>query len=126
MRNALRAGPKMLLRGLTTADHRELWAAIHAMIPPFALLILVDCAAILLALAVGSASRANPVGQFILIGSVTAALLGLAIAWGRGGWRFVSFTALCTAPLYVLWKIPMYARFAIRGAPQHWRRTDRR
>ena len=58
------------------------------------------------------------------------ALLGLAVlaimlAWLREGRDFISGGALARAPLYVLWKLPMYFGLARRGTPSEWLRTGR-
>jgi hypothetical protein len=125
LQNALRAGPRALARSIARGDARGLWAAIDMMIPPFALLILIDVAMLLAVAAGGFLAGAETWPLFSLAAAVSATIGGLALAWLAGGRRFVTLGALMRAPLYVAWKVPMYAGFARRGAPKDWHRTDR-
>ncbi len=51
-----------------------------------------------------------------------AALVGAA--WARKGRGYVSLATLFRIPLYILWKLPIYARMLTR-AERGWNRTDR-
>jgi cellulose synthase/poly-beta-1,6-N-acetylglucosamine synthase-like glycosyltransferase len=123
LRNALQKGPRMLVRSLARGDLRESWAALDVLIPPFALLLLLDVGALLLSLVVATATGASMAPALVLAGSLGLAVIGLAAAWASGGSRFVSLSGLGRAPLYVLWKLPMYLGLARRGAPKEWLRT---
>ena len=125
LRHALRSGPPMLLRSLASGDIRGLWAAINVMIPPFALLILLDFAVLVLAALAAwlTGARLWPVA---LLGiSILLAAIGLSAAWLSGGSRFIRLSALVRAPFYLAWKLPMYLRFAREGGPREWTRTSR-
>ena len=125
LQNAVRVGPRMFATALRSTDGRLLWSAIDVIIPPFALLILLD----LLTLSVAAgltwlvSARAWPL--LGLSGGLLLALFALGCAWARGGSRFVSLASLCRAPFYVAWKLPMYIGFARHGAPKEWVRTGR-
>jgi hypothetical protein len=51
--------------------------------------------------------------------------VALVCALAAGGSRFITLAGLCRAPLYVVWKLPMYLDLARRGAPKEWQRTGR-
>ena len=125
LQNALRVGPRMLGKSVLDRDIRGVWAALSAMIPPFALLIVLDMlVAVFAAMVTWSVSASVwPLG--VLVGSLIASLTALGLALGAGGSRFVSGSTLLRAPLYVLWKIPMYLAFARGGTPKEWLRTGR-
>jgi cellulose synthase/poly-beta-1,6-N-acetylglucosamine synthase-like glycosyltransferase len=123
--NALRVGPAMLGRSLARADIRAVWAAIDIMIPPFALLILLDLTVLLFTAAFTVLSRASLWPVSLLGGALALSILALIFAWMAGGSRFVSLGGLTRAPFYVAWKLPMYLAFARRGAPKEWQRTGR-
>ena len=125
LRNALFVSPRFLLQSFRRGDAAGVWAAINLMIPPFALLILIDMLALAAATILSWRSDASYWPAFILAGSLFAAIAGLALAWASGGHRFVSARSLAQAPLYVLWKLPMYIGFLRKGAPDEWRRTQR-
>jgi cellulose synthase/poly-beta-1,6-N-acetylglucosamine synthase-like glycosyltransferase len=125
LQNAIRVAPGILLRSLAQADARSMWAAISLMIPPVALLVLLD----LVLLGVGGAatwlSGASPWPLLILAGMLAFAGLALALVWRTGGSRFVSWQGLARVPLYLAWKLPLYLGLASRGAPKQWTRTRR-
>jgi len=125
LQNALRAGPPFLIRSIVRADLRGAWAAINLMIPPFALLLLLDFLALLLAVAVGWIAGASQWPALALATTIFLACIGLTLAWYAGGSRFVTIGGLARVPFYLLWKLPLYLGFARGGAPKEWLRTGR-
>ena len=125
LHNASHVAPGLLLRSLGRLDGRGAWAAINLMIPPFALLIVVDLVGLIAAAAIAFLTGADQWPVLLLGGSLCAAAVGLFLAWASGGSRFVSARSLSRAPLYLLWKLPMYIGFALRGVPKDWVRTRR-
>jgi cellulose synthase/poly-beta-1,6-N-acetylglucosamine synthase-like glycosyltransferase len=123
LQNAIRSGPRLLIRNVVRCDARGIWAAINVVIPPFALLLLLDFAVLLFCclgmLWIGAA--AWPL--ILLAGSVTLASIGLIAAWALGGSKFVTLRALAEAPFYLGWKLPLYLGLVRRGAPKEWLRT---
>jgi len=115
----------LLLRSLGRLDGRGAWAATNLMVPPFALLIFVDLIALIAAAAITWLTGADQWPMLLLGGSLCAAAAGLFLAWASGGSRFVSARSLSQAPLYLLWKLPIYIGFILRGVPKDWVRTRR-
>jgi len=126
LQNATRVGPAMLGISLAKGDLQGLWAAINTMIPPAALLILLDLAALLVAAVLALITKSSAWPLLTLLAAILGAFAGLGFAWRAGGWRFVSLRGLARMPFYMLWKIPMYFTFARHGAPKEWERTGRR
>jgi hypothetical protein len=116
----------MLGISLAKGDLQGLWAAINTMIPPAALLILLDLAALLVAAVLALITKSSAWPLLTLLAAILGAFAGLGFAWRAGGWRFVSLRGLARMPFYMLWKIPMYFTFARHGAPKEWERTGRR
>ena len=125
LQNALRTGPGMLLRSVRRGDARGTWAAIDVLIPPFALLLTLDFGALVSAALVIWLTSAAQWPLLVLGISIALAGGGLVLAWINGGSRFVSLSGLARAPLYLLWKLPLYLGLIRRGAPQEWVRTNR-
>jgi cellulose synthase/poly-beta-1,6-N-acetylglucosamine synthase-like glycosyltransferase len=122
LQNAILVGPQLLAGTIRRGDVRGTWAAINVIIPPFALLLLLDVAVLALgAVAVWFGAAIWPL--IALAGSIALAGAGLIAAWLSGGSRFVSLRGLAQAPLYIVWKLPLYLGFARRGAPKEWLRT---
>lgn len=125
LQNAARTGPQMFAKAVVSASPHLLWGAIDLMIPPFALLILLDVTAACILGALTWLASAQLWPLLCLWGALLLALSALACAWRCGGSRFVSLRSLARAPLYVAWKLPMYVGLARRGAPKQWVRTER-
>lgn len=113
----------LLWSGIRRGVLAEFLLGCHLIVPPLALLLLVTGFAVV-ALGIGAALGAS-VGPAILLGvGLLATLCVTAIAWLHGGRRWLTGSALMRAPLYVLWKLPIYLRF-LRGRETEWRRTPR-
>jgi len=125
LQNALKVGPAMLRASLVRGDLRGMWAALNTMIPPFALLLLMDGLALVVAAVLSWLIGAGAWPAILLAAAVLVALAALGLAWATGGSRFVTAGSLARAPLYILWKLPMYLSFARHGTPKDWNRTDR-
>jgi hypothetical protein len=52
------------------------------------------------------------------------AVTATGLAWRREGRSTLSLAALARAPLYVLWKIPLYVGF-VSSRQREWNRTRR-
>ncbi|OYW46176.1 MAG: hypothetical protein B7Z08_00275 [Sphingomonadales bacterium 32-68-7] len=114
----------LLASGLKRGSRAEVLLALHLLVPPLALLLMLAGAALggaaVLALAGGSV-----VPALVLAGLLGLALLLVLAAWVAGGRAYLSGGALLRAPLYVLWKLPVYAGF-LRKRKVGWTRTPRR
>ena len=119
-----KTAPTALIRSLRRADVRGLCAALDLCIPPLALLVMLNGAALLLALlSMVLGGTAWPAIVQIIIGILAA--VAVALAWLKEGRRFASAAILLRLPFYVLWKLPMYVGLARSGVPKDWLRTGR-
>jgi len=125
LQNSLRVGPMFLVRSLAHGDFRSVWAAVNLMIPPIALLIFLDCLALIAAAFALPFVEVKAWPILMLSSAIALACLGLICAWRAGGARFVTFGTLVRVPLYILWKLPIYAGLVREGAPKSWLRTER-
>jgi glycosyl transferase family 2 len=124
LRTALRSAPQAIWNGLRRGDLRRAFGGLDLLIPPLALLALLN-AAVLIAggLLILLGARWWPVAAQIAI--LAAAALLVFIAWLREGREFISLAALARLPLYVAWKLPLYLGLGRKGAPRDWLRTGR-
>jgi len=123
--SAARWVPRMVVRSLGRGDLGGLWAAIDLLIPPLALLVTLDVAA-LLAAALLHAFVGGALWPLLALAAALAfAGIALAIAWAAGGSRYVTLGGLARIPVYLLWKLPLYAGLARKGSPKEWVRTRR-
>lgn len=113
-----------LVPGLLSAGRWPLfWMGLHLLVPPLALLGMIDAMAlILLGVLVAAGATALPLG---MLAAVTAALLLLLLlAWARFGRAQIGAGQLLALPLYMAWKLPIYIAALLRPE-RHWKRTDR-
>jgi cellulose synthase/poly-beta-1,6-N-acetylglucosamine synthase-like glycosyltransferase len=123
LQSAWSAAPQVLRHSLSASDARGFWAAINLMIPPLALLVFLDLAALLVATVLAWLVPVEKWPPLVLGASLLLACIGLVLAWAAGGRRFVTLSALARIPLYVVRKLPMYVGFVRGGAPKDWIRT---
>jgi cellulose synthase/poly-beta-1,6-N-acetylglucosamine synthase-like glycosyltransferase len=120
----LKAGPPMLSRAIGSMRLSCLFLAADMMVPPLSLLILV------LLVQVAASSAAFLWGQrilWLLAGLASLGLLSLALvgAWACYARRFLPARILLSIPVFLLAKLPVYARFVL-DKQKTWVRTDRR
>lgn len=120
---ALRMAPRLIGLGIAKFSRPELALGAHLLVPPLALLFAVT--SLVLVAVVGLALLTGYWGPaFALLVGLSAASCATFLAWWRVGRAWLSPAALLRAPLYILWKLPLYARFLI--APEsRWVRTPR-
>lgn len=119
----LRFVPRLAWHGLSKLRVKLIALALELGVPPLSLLVaglsvvIVACAA--LGLFGGSWV------PLIVAGSACALLtLGVFLGWARFGREVISLSTLLTVPIYLVWKLPMYAKFLFK--PQkRWVRTVR-
>ncbi len=117
-------GPRLLTAGLRRRRIDLCAMALDIMVPPLALLVVAMVG--LLPVTGGAwALGASALPFLINLLSLGLVTVAVACAW----WRFARHTvpahALAAVPAYVLWKIPLYLGFALRGRHKTWERTAR-
>jgi cellulose synthase/poly-beta-1,6-N-acetylglucosamine synthase-like glycosyltransferase len=125
LQTSLRRGPRMLARGLRRANPKAILAALDMLVPPLALLALLNALLLVIGSLLTWVSGAAwwPIGAQLLI--IAAAAVAVLAVWWRHGREFISFGVLARLPVYVLWKLPLYLRLGRSGAPRDWLRTGR-
>ena len=99
-------------------------AALDLSVPPLALLVLINVAAIVVALV--GVFRRRRFGQMIIqlvVGAVAVVAIVLACGLVKAGASHPR--ERCCDCLYVIWKLPMYVGLARREVPKEWLRTGR-
>jgi cellulose synthase/poly-beta-1,6-N-acetylglucosamine synthase-like glycosyltransferase len=120
----LGTAPRLLARGLATADAGLLALALDAAVPPLALFVMLQgavttgCVALVL-------FGGSPVPLAIALCGGALLSVGLGAAWLAHGRAVLPPSTLLQIPRYVLWKLPLYGSFAKRGMHREWERTER-
>ncbi len=110
--------------GLRTRNRQLLLLGLHLLVPPLALLLAVSGSAALMLSAAAILLHVTPLPALLLLTSVGLTMFGVFLAWLAGGHRWLRTSALMVAPLYVIWKLPIYVRL-LSGRRAGWVRTDR-
>lgn len=120
---ALRTAPRLIAGGLAGGSRAQLALGAHLLVPPLALLFAIS--ALTLAPLAGFGLLSGRWGPaMVLLAGMVAACGATLIVWLREGRAWLTGDALLRAPLYVLWKLPLYAGFLF--APEkRWVRTRR-
>ena len=122
---ARKAAPELIFGGLRGFELKTVLRGLDLLIPPLALLALINVAALLVTCILAVAAATGWTAATVIAGTGLLIALALLAIWWREGRQCLSAAALVRLPLYVLWKIPMYAGLAKKGAPTEWLRTGR-
>lgn len=116
-------GLRALGAGLVSGKGKLFRLGLHLLVPPLALLL--SAALSVLAL-LGAAALVTGywLAFWCLAIAIAVAIIAVLVNWIIGGRKWLGFVALLRLPLYVVWKIPVYLRFA-RGRRAAWTRTER-
>jgi cellulose synthase/poly-beta-1,6-N-acetylglucosamine synthase-like glycosyltransferase len=123
LRNAARHGVPAIVGGLARGSRHRLALGAHLLVPPLALLFLVAGLALAPALAL-AIWGGNVAPAAVLGGALGLAVSLTGVAWYLLGRETLSLSALARAPLYILWKVPLYFGF-FASRQTEWNRTRR-
>lgn len=115
--------PRLLGEALRQRRWKLALMALDLAIPPLSLLMLLWLGVVAIAVAWGYFSAMwVPAGLLITAGG--GLLAAILMAWVRFGRESLSLQQLLRVPLYILWKIPLYAQFLLKPQSK-WVRTHR-
>ncbi|MDH3625240.1 MAG: glycosyltransferase [Myxococcales bacterium] len=120
----LQHGPRLVWAGIARRRPSLVFAGADLMVPPLAML--VGSLSFLLTIAAVVFAFGGPINPLALSGaSLALVVLGVMIGWARYGRKVLPFRYLLLAPLYMLWKMPLYLSFVTGGRERDWKRTPR-
>lgn len=116
--------PKLLFAAVVKRDLNLLSMALDTCVPPLTLLLMLQVIASVAA--GGWYLFSGTVAPLMIATSLLATLLAaLSLAWYQYGRQSISAVDLGKAATYVLWKIPLYIKFAIARQTE-WVKTERK
>ena len=120
----LNFGPR-LMREACRQRRPDLAAlAADLIVPPLALLIVLLFATGLLA-APAAFAGASIMPLSIILADIGLVAVATMVAWAKYGRSLVPISGLLLAPVYLAWKVPIYAAFFFRRRQTEWVRTSR-
>jgi cellulose synthase/poly-beta-1,6-N-acetylglucosamine synthase-like glycosyltransferase len=118
--------PRLIAAGVVKRRPALLGLGLDLLVPPLALLVILQVA--ILVLAIGAASFGAV--SFLPTGLATVGLglVGSAVvaAWTVFGRRTLPFRHLLFVPFYLVWKVPLYLALLLKGRQRSWERTARK
>ncbi len=121
----LRYVPQLLTTGIAKKKVRLLALAADLAVPPLSLLCVGLAMVWSLTLGAWAVFGVGQLAFFIASGSLGLVALAVACAWWGFGRTVIKGKTLLMAPLYVMWKLPLYLTFFLRKRQQTWVRTER-
>lgn len=113
----------LIADGIGKRNRAMFWLGLHLCVPPLALLIAATTGVLaVLAVLIALGAPVAPFAALAATGGLAA--LAIVLAWLKEGRAVLSAGALVQAPLYVLWKLPIYFKL-LTGGRSGWRRTPR-
>ena len=112
--------PGLLLDGLRRASPMRIDAALEQLIPPLSVPFLLGGVCMVLALALGALPAAI-LAALSVLGQLAYLAAGLLLVRAP----LSAYLALTSAPVYVAWKVGLYARAMVNARAQSWIRTSR-
>lgn len=100
-----------------------LWTGLHLLTPPLALLMALNLGVAIL-LGLMTLAGMPPAAFLVACGLFALNALLVIAAWALHGRDHMTIGTIVRLPLYILWKLPIYLRFA-RGGETRWIRTER-
>jgi cellulose synthase/poly-beta-1,6-N-acetylglucosamine synthase-like glycosyltransferase len=116
--------PRLISHGLAERRPHLLALGLDLLVPPLALL------AMLLAALTGASwwwarQGGSHVPFSVALASFGLVAFGVASAWLKFGRQVLPARHLAALPFYILWKVPLYVSFLVRGRQSGWERTER-
>lgn len=116
--------PRLMVGGLAKARPQLLGLGLELAVPPLSLLMVFWAILFLICLLWWQSGGGSWVPALVLAGFTVFAVGAIFATWVKFGRRMLPFSSLMAAPLYIMWKLPIYLK--IVGAPEKaWVRTDR-
>jgi cellulose synthase/poly-beta-1,6-N-acetylglucosamine synthase-like glycosyltransferase len=126
LQTLVKYGPRLVLGGLVRARPSWVGLGLDLMVPPLALLIMLQLAAVVALAAAFLLGLAGPVPALVAGAGLVAVAAAVLLGWGRFARHTLPFRYLLHVPLYVLWKIPLYLSLLVGKKQKTWERTARR
>lgn len=116
--------PSLLWQSLRRMNLPLLAMALDLCVPPLALLVLLLVAAVALCAGFWWFTGTGGLALQLTASSLALLTLSVLLAWARFGREIIGLKQLCSIPLYVVAKIPLYALFLIKRQAS-WVRSKR-
>ena len=124
MATLVERAPKLILRGIVEHNRDLLAMGLDLIVPPLALLVVV--LGVLFGIDAIWLFFGGSIAPFaVAVSAIGFVAMAVLFSWGEYGKDILPARHLLTIPLYVIWKIPLYLSFFVRGPYASWERAER-
>jgi cellulose synthase/poly-beta-1,6-N-acetylglucosamine synthase-like glycosyltransferase len=117
---------RLVASGLARRDPALVALGLDLMVPPLALLVVLQLGLLASCAAAAALHLTSLVPAALAAAGLTMVAIAVAAAWIGYGRRILPLRNALFIPIYLLWKIPLYLGLALRGKQKKWERTARR
>jgi len=117
--------PRLIAAGLAEQRLPLIGLGLDLLVPPLALLVMLQGATLGLAIGAASYSGVSIVPAGLAALSLLVVGSAVVISWIAFGRRTLAFRHLMLIPIYLLWKVPLYVALLLKGKQKRWERTER-
>jgi cellulose synthase/poly-beta-1,6-N-acetylglucosamine synthase-like glycosyltransferase len=124
VQTAITQAPRLLVGGLVWMRPSLIGLGLELAVPPLSLLAVSWVVLVVVCLLWWQLNDGSWAPAVILASAAILAGLAVFAAWVRFGRRMLPLKTLLTAPVYIAWKLPIYAKMLV-AREKAWVRTDR-
>jgi hypothetical protein len=117
--------PRLAAGAFARRDAGLLGLAADLCVPPLALLVALQVAMLAAAVVLGALGVVRGAPATLAAAGFAATGVAVAVAWWRFARALVPLRTFLALPLYLLWKLPLYALLLVKGRQRTWERTAR-
>jgi cellulose synthase/poly-beta-1,6-N-acetylglucosamine synthase-like glycosyltransferase len=118
--------PRLIGRGLLHGRLGLVGLGFDLVVPPLALLVMLQLGVLSLAVAAGAVGLTSFLPATLAGTGFAILATAIGAAWVTFGRKVAPLRYALFIPIYVLWKIPLYLSLVLRGKQKTWERTARR
>jgi len=117
--------PRLIAAGVAKRRLPLIGLGLDLLVPPLALLVILQIAMLGLATAAASFGGASIVPAALSALGLLVVGSAVIISWIAFGRRTLAFRHLMLIPIYLVWKVPLYVALLLKGKQKRWERTER-
>jgi cellulose synthase/poly-beta-1,6-N-acetylglucosamine synthase-like glycosyltransferase len=126
LQTLVKYGPRLVLGGLVRARPDLVGLGLDLVVPPLALLIMLQMAAVAGLAGAAALGWASWLPALVAAAGLTAVAVAVLLGWAKFARHTLPFRYLLHVPFYVLWKLPLYLSLLVGRKQKTWERTARR
>jgi cellulose synthase/poly-beta-1,6-N-acetylglucosamine synthase-like glycosyltransferase len=117
--------PRLIAAGVARRRPALVGLGLDLLVPPLALLVILQGTMLALALGAALVHATSFVPATLAAAGIAAVGSAVAVSWVAFGRQTLPLRQVVFAPVYLLWKVPLYLALLVKGKQKRWERTAR-